>query len=422
MKVSSAEHTLMVLFMELMCLTPLFIILGNIVPPAPIKIHFIALGVIFCIAIGILALHPKKKWVLYLILGVGLLQFLMPYPSIKNTIDLMFGPVVLFILLDILFNQRLEKQALERYKRKFYNYLWIPVLIGVLQAFDIMPVTFWNADYINWAYFDDYKLPRPNGFLYHGSELSIIIFFLALAQFFRKGSGSFWMLLVFVVIAKLTLYKALFASVIVLFLYYLFLVNPTIKTMKLLSRKQLIAYVSVVAVASIGVLVVFFQSVHQQTGYYFPPQLLTGRGSIWNIYSDAINEYSIWNYLFGTGMGSGQELFKAYASPDNYYLLRVSPILKEAYDAHNALLSLFVNMGLAGIAFFAWGFRIIYQKVKTWKSDLNNGKLFFALAVIPVFTIGITIPIFDMAIYWPCVGFLIYQWYFYSEENTVDAE
>lgn len=422
MKASSTERTLMILFMELMCLTPLFIILGNIVPPAPIKIHFIALGIIFCIAIAILALHPKKKWVLYLILGVGLLQFLMPFPSIKDTVDLMFGPVVLFILLDILFNQRLEKQALERYKRKFYNYLWIPVLIGVLQAFDIMPITFWNADYINWAYFDGYKLPRPNGFLYHGSELSIIIFFLALAQFFRKGSGSFWMLLVFVAIAKLTLYKALFASIIVLFLYYLFLVNPTIKQMKLLSRKQLIAYVSVIAVASVGVLVVFFQSVHQQTGYYFPPQLLTGRGSIWNIYSDAIREYSVWNYLFGTGMGSGQELFKVYASPDNYYLLRVSPVLNEAYDAHNAILSLFVNMGLAGIGFFIWGFRFIYRKVKTWQSDLDNGKLFFALAVIPVFTIGITIPIFDMAIYWPCIGFLIYRWYFYSEEKIADAE
>ncbi len=422
MKASSAEHTLMVLFMELMCLTPLFIILGNVVPPVPIKIHFITLGVIFCIAVGILSLHPKKKWVLYLILGAGLLQFLLPFPSIKDTVDLMFGPVVLFILLDILFNQRLEKKALEKYKRKFYNYLWIPVLIGVLQGFGIMPITFWNADYINWAYFDDYKLPRPNGFLYHGSELSIIIFFLALAQFFRKGSGSFWMLLVFVVIAKLTLYKALFASIIVLFLYYLFLVNPTIKTMKLLSRKQLIAYVSVFAVASIGVLVVFFQSIYQQTGYYFPPQLLTGRGSIWNIYSDAISQYSVWNYLFGTGMGSGQELFKLYASPDNYYLLRVSPVLKEAYDAHNALLSLFVNMGLAGIAFFIWGFRFIYQKAKAWKSDLNNGKLFFALAVIPVFTIGITIPIFDMAIYWPCVGFLIYRWYFYSELETADAK
>lgn len=422
MKASSAEYTLMVLFMELMCLTPLFIILGNIVPPAPIKIHFIALGLIFCIAIALLALHPKKKWILYLILVVGLLQYFQPFPSVKNTIDLLFGPLVLFVLLDILFNKRLKKHVLERYKRKFYNYLWIPVIIGVLQAFNIMPITFWNADYINWAYFDDVKIPRPNGFLYHGSELSIIVFFLALSQYFRKGSRPFWMLLIFVVIAKLTLYKALFASVILLFLYYLFFVNPTMKRMRLLSRKQLIAYLTLIVVCTVGVLAVFFHSVYQQTGYYFPPQLLTGRGSIWNIYSDAIREFSIWNYLFGTGMGSGQELFKLYASPDNYYLLRVDPVLHEAYDAHNALLSLFVNTGLAGIGFFIWGFQLIYKKVKSWKSNLDNGKLFFALAIVPVFTIGITIPIYDMAIYWPCIGFLIYRWYFYSDENAAHAE
>ena len=126
--------------------------------------------------------------------------------------------------------------------------------------------------------------------------------------------------------------------------------------------------------------------------------------------------------LFGTGMGSGQELFKLYASPDNYYLLRVDPVLHEAYDAHNALLSLFVNTGLAGIGFFIWGFQLIYKKVRSWKSNLDNGKLFFALAIVPVFTIGITIPIYDMAIYWPCIGFLIYRWYFYSDENAAHAE
>jgi hypothetical protein len=418
MKTPSAEHTLMILFMELMCLTPLFIILGNVVPPAPIKIHFIALGLILCLALAILAIHPKKKWMLYLVVGLSALQFTLPHPSVKDTIDLLFGPVVLFVLLDILFNHRLEKAKLEYYKRKFYNYLWIPDLISVLQAFNILPITFWNADYINWAYFDGYKIPRPNGFLYHGSELSIIIFFLALAQYFKKGSAPFWMLLVFVVIAKLTLYKALLGAIILLFVYYLFFVSPTMKKMRLLTKKQLIAYLSVSFVAAIGVILVFIYNFYQQTGFYFHSELLTGRGAIWNIYSEAIADYSIWNYLFGTGMGSGGELFKLYATPHNYSHLRIDPVLHEASDEHHAVLSVFANMGLVGIALFAWGFRFIYQKVKTWKSDLDNGKLFFALAIIPIFTIGITIPIFDMAIYWPCVGFLIYQWYFYSEQTT----
>lgn len=423
MRVSGIERSLMIAFLELICLTPLFIILGNIVPPFPVKIHFIAFGFIFVIILMLLALHPTKKWVLYLTLAIGLLQLCLPYPSIKNTIDILFGPLVLFVLLDVLYNQRLERSLLEKYQRRFLSYLWIPVVIGILQAFGLMPITFWNADYINWAYFEDgSKLPRPNGFLYHGSELAIIIFFLTLFQFFRKGSNAFWMLLIFIAIAKLTLYKALLGAIILLFFYHLFLMNRTFSQMKLLSKKQLLGYSLVLLVVVSGISLSFLHGVYQQTGYYFPPQLLTGRGSIWNIYSDGIADYSFWNYLFGSGMGSGQELFKEYASPDNYYLLRIDPVLHEAYDAHNAILSLFVNTGIAGIAFFIWGFRYIYLKAKGWKSSIDNGKFFFALAIIPLFTIGITIPIFDMAIYWPCLGFLIYRWYFFSNESEQVAD
>ncbi len=424
MKASGIERSLMIAFLELICLTPLFIILGNVVPPFPIKAHFIAFGLIFVVMLMLLALHPKKRWVLYLTLAIGLLQYFMPHPSIKNTIDILFGPLVLYVLLDLLFNQRLAQATLEKYQRRFISYLWIPVLIGVLQALGVMPITFWNADYINWAYFaDGTRLPRPNGFLYHGSELAIIVFFLALFQFFKKGSNAFWMLLIFVAIAKLTLYKALLGAVIILFFYHLFLMNRTFSQLKLLSKKQLLGYTAILLIVVSGVVLSFLHGVYQQTGYYFPPQLLTGRGSIWNIYSDAIADYSVWNYLFGSGMGSGQELFKEYASPDNYYLLRIDPVLHEAYDAHNAILSLFVNAGIAGIAFFVWGARRIYQKVKHWKSSVDNGKFFFAMTIIPLLTIGITIPIFDMAIYWPCIGFLIYRWRFFSDEpkQTVDA-
>ena len=314
---------------------------------------------------------------------------------------------------------------LQRYKRRFYRLIFISVSIAVLQFFEVLPFTFWNATYINYHYRDGVGIPRPNGFLYHGSELSVIICFLTLFQYFRKETESFWMMVMLIAIALTTYYKAMLGCVTLLFLFYLTFVNRgMLSRFRVLSKKRIFAYGSVVLIV-FGVFVFqLLKTVYYYTGYYFPSQLLTGRGAIWNIYLDAIKDYSFWNYLFGSGMGSGPHLFYEYANAETWYWLRGRPKLPiDAYQPHNTVLSVFVNSGIIGIAFIFFLFRMIFNQVKSWKPSVKwNKTVFIAVFILPLLTIGITISIYQKAIFWPCLGFLFYKWSFYTDhENRINV-
>ena len=413
------------IFLELISITPLIIILGNIVPPFPIKIHFIGMGLIFLNALWILMTNAHKKWVLYVAGFFVLIQIAFNFLDIKNVIDFFFGPFVLIVMLDLLVNNKVPRVLLDKYQKRFYRLLFIPITIAVLQFFGIFPITFWNADYVNYSYQNGLAIPRPNGFLYHGAELSIIICFVALFQYFKSETKSFWMLLLLIAITLTTYFKAILGCVSLLFLFYLTFVNRgVLSSFRVVSKKRIFGY-GVVLLLVFGVFVFqFLSTVHHYTGYYFPSQLLTGRGAIWNIYLDAIKEYSFWNYLFGSGMGSGPRLFYEYASPKTWYWLTVrSKLAIDALDPHNAILSVFVNSGVAGLAFFFFLFNMIFNQIKKWRpSEKWNKKVFIAIFVIPLLTIGVTIPIYEMAIFWVCLGFLFYKWCFYTDnENKVNA-
>ena len=408
------------IFLELISLTPIIILLGNVVPPFPLKVHFIAFGITFLVASWILINNPQKKWVIYLFVFYLIIQPFLDYWDIKSIIDFFFGPFVLLILIDLLINNRVPDKLLRKYEKRFYYLLWVPVCFAVLQFFDILPLTFWNATYVNSALVNGVYIPRPNGFLYHGSELSIIICFIALFQYFKTEKKSFWMLILMIFICVCTYFKAILGCVILLFIYYLLFVNKgPLSAFKIISKKKIYWYGSIILLIAVTIALQFFNTVHNYTGYYFPPQMLTGRGGIWNIYLEGMKDFTFWNYLFGSGMGSAFQLFENYASAETFYPLITKKKLDVRYDTHNAVLSIFINSGIVGIIFVGFLFKMIYTQVVTWKpSALWNKRVFFGVFIIPLFTIGVTIIIYEMAIIWSCIGFLFYRWYFHTHKNN----
>jgi len=400
------------LFLEVLSYTPVIIILGNIVPPIPIKVHFLAFGIVFLCALYLLMESQYKLVTFILASTLVVSQFLLNYWDIKNIIDFLFGPLILLTFVDLLINKKIEEVVLLKYQRRFYYLLWIPITIAVLQYLSIFPPTIWNADYVNYAYVNDIAIPRPNGFLYHGSELSIVICFAALFQFFNVKRIGLILFLVILIVAYTTYFKAIVGCILGLFFVFILLqIKPLIKIIRRFSDKVIgISVLIFTCILSTGLFYFLYQT-YQKTGYFFDPQLMTGRGSIWNIFTDAIREYSIFNYLFGSGIGSGPHIFETYASAKNYYILSVGQPLDVAYDAHNAVLSLFVNSGLFGLLSLAVLFRLIFKQVKMWQSGARRNKYiligFFGIILL---TIGVTIPLFDMAVIWPCIGFLLIKW------------
>lgn len=411
-------------FLELVSLTPLLIILGNIAPPIPMKIHHIGLGLIFLVALFALLQDGYKKWLIYFTAAFTLIQFTYDQWYLRGLIDYFFGPFVLLLMVDIVVNHKLPRATLQKYLDRFLALLWIPIVIAIFQYFSIIPITFWKATYINYAYFGELAIPRPNGLLYHGSELSVIICFMALFQFFKKGEVAFWYLLILVCAAFMTYFKALAGCVILLFMYYLAFVNRGFwSQIRLFSRRTIIAYSLLLLGVLAAVAIRFFMQVHYYTGYYFPPGMLTGRGAIWNIYLERIKEFTLWNYLFGNGMGTSFDIFADYATPKTWYLLAVDPKADTDYDTHNAILSVFINSGIVGLAFIVYLFRIVFNQIKNWNpSPKWNKTVFFGIFILPILTIGVTIPIYENAIFWICLGFLFCRWKFYADDETAKEE
>lgn len=413
------RNILYFLFLELVSISPLIIILGNIVPPFPLKVHFVGFGLLFLICLLILALDQYKKWIIYTFIGYLILQYSLNSGGVKDLVDFFFGPMVLVVLFDMLVNKKVPDRFLRKYEKRFYILLWVPLTIAALQFFNIAPYTFWNATYLNYVHGSN-SIPRPNGLLFHGSELSVILFSVGLFQLFKKEKIAFWNFILLIIIALMTYFKAILGGITFLFFYFMLFINKgNLARYKLISKKRLFWYGGVISILGLFFTAKFLYKVYSYTGYIFPPQMLTGRGSIWNVYFEAINEFSFWNYLFGSGMGSGPYLFKTYATKETFYPLVVSDKLYVAYDAHNAILSLFVNSGVVGMLFVAFIFKIIYSQIMKWTPNKKwNKRAFFGVFVIPIFTIGITINMYDMAIIWPCMGFVLYRWYFSTHKES----
>jgi len=410
---------LITLFLELLSLSPIFMILGNVAPPFPLKVHFITFGITFLLICLFLAQYQSKKWILYFTLFYFVLQFFLNGFHLKDFIDFFFGPFVFLSLIDLLFNNRVEKATLWKYQKRFFMLLWIPMIISFLQFLKLLPLTFWNATYINYSEVNGVLTPRANGFLYHGSELSVIIFFIATKQFIRKSKYFFAISIFILIIAYGTYYKALTATILLLIIYYYTVVNPLkmFKWTKQLFNKDRILYITIFIISIIGLCFILYKTQKQEVKELFDPQLLTGRGAIWNVYLQAVSNFSFCEYLFGAGIGSEYLLFEKYATPQLFYPLKVDPNSDITYDSHNALFSIFINAGILGILFYFLLFKIIYTKIV---QNLYFKKLFFPLFIIYILPIGITITLYKKAVLWIAFGFLLH--YFWIKTNSAKTD
>lgn len=379
-------------------------------------------GAVFLLALYILSNDGSKKWLLYFTVFYFILQFSFKEHNFRYAIDYFFGPFVILVMLDIIVNRRLPSNLLKRYYKRFYLLLWLPIIIAIFQYFEVLPLTFWNATYVNATLVDGVSVSRVNGFLYHGSELSIIICYVCLFQYFRTETKAFWMLLLLILIASITYFKTILVCTILIFIHYMLFVNKgPLSQYKLFSRDRIYWYGGIVLAILVALVYNTFSKIHDYTGHYFDPQMLTGRGGIWNIYIEAIKSFGIKNYLFGTGFGSEYDLFRVYANSTSYVPKGSIKKLETLYNSHNALLNIFVNAGIIGLALFFFLFKMIYNQIIQWSPSKKwNKAVFFGIFIIPLVTIGMTIVIYETAIIWPCLGFLLFRWYFHHNQMKLD--
>src|SRR5699024_8591083 len=146
--------------------------------------------------------------------------------------------------------------------------------------------------YINYSDVDGVKIARANGFLYHGSELSIIIFFIAAKQLIRQHKYFILTILFIALIAYSTYYKALTLTIIALILYYYTIINPLkwFRRFDWIFKKDKIIYTTIFIITVVFAIVLLFKTQIQGIKELFPPQLLTGRGAIWNVYLQAVSD------------------------------------------------------------------------------------------------------------------------------------
>jgi hypothetical protein len=300
--------------------------------------------------------------------------------------------------------------------------MWIPMSISLLQYFGISPLTFWNATYINYSRVDGIETPRPNGFLYHGSELSIIIFFVAIKQLIKSNRFFIFQGLIILLIAYGTYYKALTATILLLVIYYYTIIHPVkgFQWTSIIFKNEKKIYQAILSIFIIGVLILVYKLTFLNQKEIFDPQLLTGRGSLWNVYLQAIKNFSFFEWLFGAGIGSEAILFKQFATPELYYPLKVDPSIDLAPDGHNAILSTFLNVGIIGSLLYVFLFKIVHSQISNLKKMIKEKAIFFLIFVIAIFTLGITIPIFKNAIFWIALSFTIHYWFLIAKNYGLD--
>jgi len=91
MSLKRAKHkTLVILFLELLSLSPIFMILGNIIPPFPMKVHFITFGLTFLLVCFFILQYQSKKWIIYIALLYFFLQFFLSGFHFKEFVDFFF--------------------------------------------------------------------------------------------------------------------------------------------------------------------------------------------------------------------------------------------------------------------------------------------------------------------------------------------
>jgi len=385
-------------------------ILGNILPPIPIKVHQFGFGIALIFGLFILSFFRNGHWltlgsVVFLAIQFSLGMHINPI----EVFDFLFGPTMLMSVAVIMENQLLSREELRSARKRFFTLAFVPLTIACLQYFDLLPIKFLNATYVNHSSTKGTHIERINGFFYHGNELVVLSYFLALNMAFGKSSGRaiFWLIML-ILFSIMTLYKSLIVTSIIILGYFVLVLNKKVASM--LSRIPTWSYLLMLCSVLIGAgyfLAQFIQSNYIFYGLPFKREMLTGRGGIWTVYLYAIEDFTWFQHFFGAGIGSEPIVFGEHMTPKAFYPMQANPKTTIRPHPHNPWLGYYINAGWVGILFLIALLKLCYTQYKKLKTGSLEIAFALAFLVLPFLSFGVTIYITEMAVYWICLAFTL---------------
>jgi hypothetical protein len=316
--------------------------------------------------------------------------------SLNDYIDFTAGPILLIASAKILTDERLSVSALKRIRRRTLFWFALPISIALLQYVGILPLEFLNATYVNATLYGSEQVNRVNGYLYHGIELAVVIFFFFTSIAIGSSTIRAYVALTAMVLMEFViLIKTGILTAFAMMGYFAYFIDRRVRSLKSI----LIAIGILLGFSYLYILIPDIQEDRFSfdfRDFKFKDQLFTGRGYIWNIYIGGIRrEFSAFNYLFGGGFGSATPLFLNNAPPSGGQS-------QPAYGPHNQILELFINGGLFAIWLISY---IIWKQYKRLSAYFEQDKsvfkqYFVAVIFIPLLIMGLTAPIMNNFIYW----------------------
>lgn len=382
------------ILLELLSYVPVVLILGNILPPlGNIKLHWLYLGAIFLNTL-ILLLQSKKSFTLliliFLLLPIHVLASLKF--SIGEFIDFIAGPLLLIAVVNLVVTDKLKLNRLKFFRAKLLFSFSVPVLIAFFQFLGLLPLEILNAKYVNVTIFGSEIVNRVNGYLFHGIELAVIIFFLFVnLSFFTRNSSRYLLFFTMVFLEYTTLIKTGIITAILFTIYYSYFIDLRLRSLKSIMIGLAIA----LGFSFIFILIPDLEANRfhfNVNNFEFENELFTGRGYIWNTYLRGIRDFNWSQILMGSGFGSAPLVFERNAIFDQEW----TP------GPHNQLLDLFVNGGLAAIGLITGVLILQYRKLKRYFEQhvFFFSRYCYGVVLIPLLIMGLTAPIMSMFAYW----------------------
>lgn len=391
------KNIIELMLLEFLCYVPIAIILGNILPPLGfLKVHWIYIGVVFLITIASLFKNKHTHDLLFLIFVFAIVQYFIAIKfSLPDFIDFISGPLLFVAVVNICISDKLNLNQIRRYRKKILIGFSIPIMIAFLQLLNIIPLEFLNATYVNVTLYGSEIIERVNGFLFHGIELTIIIFFFfanlgLLASHFKM----YFLLAAMIFFEFITIIKSGILTAIIYAGFFSYFIDRRLRSFKSI----LIACIIVFGFSYIYILIPDIKErrfTFDKRSFKFEDQLFTGRGLIWNTYIEGIKDFTLPQIFFGAGYGSAPVIF-------NRHLIGSVAQREWSPGPHNQLLELFINGGLFAVWLIYLILRKQYKKLNLiFSLDRSQFlKYYLAIVLIPLFAMGITAPIMSMYIYW----------------------
>jgi O-antigen ligase len=269
----------------------------------------------------------------------------------------------------------------------------LPGLIAILQGFGLVPLSILNFKFVNYTIWDGETLQRANGYLHHGIELTVIIYFAAIYFLHLKFRDSLSLKLIFMLFILVVLYFLRLKSAIFLFVF-LFGVYFVPKRFKVNMPRLIILLLGLFIVEFVISNRPFTMALLDGR-LQFNEELFTGRGGIWNVYLKAVQNFNWLEIIFGYGFGSSSSLFSKY-SYGNWNIDYIP-------GPHNLVLDVMIN---GGVVYIITLFLLLYKTLKIYYARLFDTRFTLSL-LLPIIVLGVTSPLFNLFVFWVSLAFIL---------------